>query len=174
MNDRGLDAPSGSRPASRPTFCCQKVWQRAWPLLPTSLRFAAGNLRRQALRAVRQNSLRVFDAPFKHVAVEVMTMQLHSAVQLPAPRARRRRRGHKGQYRVRKPDSFSINFDSCYRNQYLDFKPISSQIPQAVRSPRLAAPAARSSGCGHWHRRVPMLRDLACARLFERSAKGAK
>ena len=108
--------------------------QRTRPLLPTTLRFAAGNLRRQALGAVRQNSLRVFDAPFKHVAVKVITMQLHSAVQLPAPRACRHRRGHKGQYRVREQNSFSINFDSCYRNRCMDFKPISSQISQAVRS----------------------------------------
>ena len=72
--------------------------QRTPPLLPTSL--PAGNLRRQALEAVRQNSLRVCDASFKHVAVKVMRMQLHSEVQLPAPRTCRHRRGHKGQYRV--------------------------------------------------------------------------
>ena len=88
--------------ARQPTYFLQpESRQRVGPLLPTSLRFAAGNLRRQALGAVRQNSLRVFDAPFKHVAVKVMTMQLHTAVQLPAPRPCRRRRGHKGQYRVR-------------------------------------------------------------------------
>ncbi|KGG85984.1 hypothetical protein P245_22225 [Comamonas thiooxydans] len=40
----------------------------------------------------------------KHVAVKVMTMQLHSTVQLPATRGSRRRRGQKGQYRMR--DSF--------------------------------------------------------------------
>ena len=56
--------------------------------------------------AIRQNSLRACSASLKQVAVKVMTMQLHSAVQLPAPRTCRRRRGHKGQYRIR--DSFFV------------------------------------------------------------------
>ena len=134
LNDRGLDAPSGSRPACRPPFLRKKGGKELAPTAPDPFATLRGNLRRQALGAVRQNSLRVFDAPFKHVAVKVITMQLHSAVQLPAPRACRHRRGHKGQYRVREQNSFSINFDSCYRNKCMDFKPISSQISQAVRS----------------------------------------
>ena len=36
--------------------------------------------------------------------------------------------------------------------------------------PFLAAPAAPGSGCGQRCRRTALLRDLACARLFERSA----
>ena len=108
--------------------------QRARPLLPTSLRLRLRATCADKLLRLYGKTHFELRSPFKHVAVKVMTMQLHSAVQLPAPRARRRRRGHKGQYRVRKPDSFSINFDSCYRNQCLDFKLISSQILQAVRS----------------------------------------
>ena len=75
--------------------------QRARPLLPTSLR-----LRLRATCAVKFLGLcgkTHFElcSPFKHVAAEVMTMQLHSAVQLPAPRTCHRRREHKGRYRVR-------------------------------------------------------------------------
>ena len=68
----------------------------------------AGNLRRQALGAVRPNSLRACGTPFRHVAANLRTMQLHSAVQLPAPRACRHRRGQKGRYRMQVRDSFSI------------------------------------------------------------------
>ena len=126
--------PRRVSPRQATYFLRKKVGKEPAPTAYDPFAALRGNLRRQALGAVRQNSLRVFDAPFKHVAVKVITMQLHSAVQLQAPRTCRRRRGHKGQYRVRIPDSFSINFDSCYRNQCLDFKLISSQILQAVRS----------------------------------------
>ena len=122
----------GSRPASRPTFFRKKVGKEP-ALLPTSLRFAAGNLRRQALEAVRPNSLRACGTPFRQTAASQSTKLLHSAVQQPAPRACRPRRGHKGQYRERIPDSFFIKFDSCYRSQCLDLKPISSKIKQPVR-----------------------------------------
>ena len=96
-----LLAEGGSRSACRPTFCCQKVGKEPAPTAPVPPASPAGNLRRQALGAVRQNSLRACSAPFKQVAADWMTMQLHSAVQLPAPRACRRRRGQKGQYRER-------------------------------------------------------------------------
>jgi len=88
---------AGLGPPYRPTFCCQKVGKEPAPAAHDPFAALRGNLRRQALGAVRQSSLRVFDAPFKQVAADWMTMQLHSAVQLPAPRACRRRRGHKGQ-----------------------------------------------------------------------------
>ena len=59
-------------------FLLPESRQRAAPLLPPIPPAApAGNLRRQPLGAVRQNSLRVFDAPFKHVAADWMTMLLH-------------------------------------------------------------------------------------------------
>ena len=75
--DRGRDfAPAGDLLSGVP-----ESRQRALPLLPTSLRFATGNLCRQALEAVRQNSLRAFGAPFKHVAASQSTKLLHSAVQ---------------------------------------------------------------------------------------------
>ena len=106
-----LRTEAGFRPGGRPTFLCKKVGKELAPM-PTSLRFAAGNLRRQALGAVRQNSLRA-SLSVQTVAANMLTMQLHSAVQLPAPRTCRRRRGHKGQYRVR--NSFFIYFNSCYR-----------------------------------------------------------
>ena len=101
-------AEGGSRPACRPTFCCQKVGKELAPVAPSLRLRLRANLRRQALVAVRQNSLRAAGAPFKQVAASQSTKQLHSAVQLTAPRACRHRRGHKGQYRVQ--DSFENNF----------------------------------------------------------------
>ena len=104
---------AGLGPPCRLTFLLvQESKQRTPAPMPPTLRFAAGNLRRQALGAVRQNSLRA-SLSVQTVAAEMITMQLHSAVQLPAPRACRRRRGRKGQYRVR--NSFFIYFNSCYR-----------------------------------------------------------
>lgn len=159
---------AGLGPPRRLTFLLvQESKQRTPPLLPTSLRFAAGNLRRQPLVAVRQNSLRAGSASLEHVAVKVMTMQLHSAVQLPAPRGSRRRRGQKGQYQsfFIKPiavTAICISARSQFRHN--------SRRPSDPAFTRLAAPAARSSGCGHWHRRVPMLRALTCGNVFERSA----
>ena len=147
--------------------------QRARPLLPTSLRCATGNLRRQALEAVRPNSLRALGTPFRQTAASQSTKLLHSAVQQPAPRTCRHRRGHKGQYRMRVRDSFSMFLiaDSLFniwtRSQFRH----KSRRPPAPASTRLAAPAARGSGCGHWHRRVPMLRLQIYGNVFERRAK---
>ena len=45
-----------------------------------------------------------------------------------------------------------------------------SRRPSDPASTRVSAPAARGSGCGHWHRRVPMLRELICGNVFERSS----
>ena len=61
-----LIAEGGSRPAMPTYFLRKKVGKEPAPMPPT-LRFAAGNLRRQALGAVRQNSLRAFGAPFKQL-----------------------------------------------------------------------------------------------------------
>ena len=61
-----LRIEAGFRPGGRPTFLCKKVGKELAPM-PTSLRFAAGNLRRQALGALRQNSLRAFGASFKQL-----------------------------------------------------------------------------------------------------------
>ena len=94
MPDGRTDA--GFRPGGRPTFCGQKVGKEPDPTAASpSLRYGA-NLRHLPLVAVRQNSLRVYGTPFKQVAAEVMTMRLHSAVQPPATRGRRRRREQKG------------------------------------------------------------------------------
>ena len=102
----GLFAEGGSRPALPTYFLLPESRQRAGPYGSRPFASLRADLRRQVLGAVRQNSLRVFDAPFKHVAASQMTMQLHSAVQLRATRGRRRRRGHKGQYRIR--DNFFV------------------------------------------------------------------
>lgn len=45
----------------------------------------------------------------------------------------------------------------------------SSRRPPVSVSTRVSAPAARGSGGGHWHRRVPMLRHQICGNVFERS-----
>lgn len=82
-------------------FLLPESSQRAGPYGPRPFASLRADLRRQVLGAVRQNSLRVFDAPFKHVAASQMTMQLHSAVQLRAPSTCRRRRGPTGRYRMR-------------------------------------------------------------------------
>jgi len=97
---------AGLGPSCRPTFCCQKVGKEPAPTAPDPPAAPAGNLRRQPLVAVRQNSLRVFDAPFKHVAASQRLMRLHSAVQPRATRGHRRRREHKGQHPMR--DSFLV------------------------------------------------------------------
>ena len=161
----------GSRPASRPTFFRKKVGKEP-ALLPTSLRFAAGNLRRQALEAVRPNSLRACGTPFRQTAASQSTKLLHSAVQQPAPRACRHRRGHKGQYQ----DSFFIKLIAAAAIQIstrAQFRHKSSRL-SAPASTRVSAPAARCSGCGHWHRRVSMHRALTCRCLSERRAASAK
>ena len=100
-----------------------------------------------------------------------MTMQLHSSVQLRAPRGRRHRRGHKGQFQTRVRDSFSIFLIAATAISVQagsQFRQTSRRPPVPV-STRLAAPAARGSGCGHWHRRVPMLRLQIYGNVFERS-----
>ena len=94
----GLSVEGGSRPASRPTFWCQKVGKELAPTAHVPPASPAGNLRRQALGAVRPNSLRACGTPFKQTAASQNTKLLHSEVQQPAPRTCRRRRGHKGQY----------------------------------------------------------------------------
>ena len=112
MPDGRTDA--GFRPGGRPTFCGQKVGKEPDPTAASpSLRYGA-NLRHLPLVAVRQNSLRAFGTPFKQVAAELITMRLHSSVQPPATRGRRRRPGQKGK-RAKTRDSFSIKIDSCYR-----------------------------------------------------------
>ena len=103
-----------------------------------------------------------------------MTMQLHSVVQLPTPRACRRRRGHKGQYRMR--DSFfgkliaATAIQISERSQFRH----NSRRPSAPASTRVSAPAARGSGCGQRCRRTALHRALTCRRLFERSAASAQ
>ena len=158
--------------------CMPAFWAKSRPLLPTtpSLRFTSlwGNLRPQALGAVRQNSLRACSASLKQVAVKVMTMQLHSAVQLSASRTCRRRRGHKGQYWIR--DSFfgkliaATAIQISERSQFRH----NSRRPSAPASTRVSAPAARGSGCGQRCRRTALHRALTCRRLFERSAASAQ
>jgi hypothetical protein len=81
-------------------------------------------------------------------------MQVHSAVQLPAPKGRVAGVGTRGNTGLHKP---------CDQFRH------SSRRPSA--SARLAAPAARGSGCGHWHRRVPMHLHQICGNVFERRAQ---
>ena len=103
------------------------------------------------------------------VAASQITKRLHSAVQPPAPRACRRRRGHKGQYR----DSFFVFLIAATaicisaRGQ---FRHKSCRPPAPVPT-RLAAPAARGSGCGQRCRRTALHRALTCGNVFERRAQ---
>ena len=67
-----LFAGGGSRLALPTYFLCRcagppESKQRASPDAPDPPASPAGNLRRQALGAVRQNSLRAFGAPFKQL-----------------------------------------------------------------------------------------------------------
>ena len=99
------------------------------------------------------------------VAASQCTKLLHSTVQQPAPRACRRRRGHKGRY----GDSFFVFLiaaSAIWISARGQLRHNSGRPPVPAR---VDAPAARGSGCGHWHRRVPMLRALTRRRLSERS-----
>ena len=93
---------AGLGPPCRLTFLLVQESKQRTPLLlptPPSLRYGvtcAVNL--LWLYGKTHFELR---SALKHVAVKVMTMQLHSTVQMRATRGNRRRRGHKGQYRMR-------------------------------------------------------------------------
>ena len=98
-------------------------------------------------------------------------MQLHSVVQLPTPRACRRRRGHKGQYRMR--DSFFgklIAATAIQIGERSQFRH-NSRRPSVPASTRVLAPAARGSGCGQRCRRTALHRALTCGNVFERRAQ---
>ena len=136
--------------ARQPTyFLLQESRQRAHPYCPRPFGFACGQ-----------------PAPSSSWG-----WLLHSAVQQPAPRACRRRRGHKGQYQMRVRDSFSMLliaaslFIIWTRSQFRQ----KSRRPPVPASTRLAAPVARGSGCGQRCRRTALHRALTCRRLFERS-----
>ena len=158
---------AGLGPPCRPTFCSQKVGKEQAPTAHVPPASPAGNLRRQVLVAVRPNSLRACGTPLKQTAASQSTKLLHSAVQQPASRTCRRRRGHKGQYQ----DSFLIKLIAVIAIQIStrgQFRHKSSR-PSAPVFTRVSAPAARCSGCGQRCRRTALLRALTCRRLFERS-----
>ena len=140
--------------------------------MPTTLRFAAGNLRRQVLVAVRQNSLRA-SLSAQTVAASLITMQLHSAVQLPAPRACRRRRVTRGNTGCGIASlSISIAATACCDSARSPFRR-NSRRPPVPAPTRVDAPAARGSGCGHWHRRVPILREQICGNCLNGAPRRA-
>ena len=155
-------------------FLLQESRQRAAPLLPPTPSLRCGATCDVNLLGLCGKTHCERRSPFKHIAADLMTMLLHSAVQPPAPRGHRRRRGHKGQYRAR--DSFFVFLIAACaiwisaRGQFRH-KSNRSSVPAITR---VSAPAACGSGCVHWHRRVPMHRDLTCRRLLERSAASAK
>ena len=123
---------------------------------------------------MRPNSLRAHSTPFKQTAASQSMKLLHSAVQQPAPRACRRRRGHKGRNRIRVRDSFGVELIAVSQRTVLT----SSQFRHNSDGPpdptRLAAPAARGSACGQRCRRTALLRALICRRLSERSGVAAQ
>ncbi len=106
-------------------------------------------------------------SPFKHIPASPITMRLHSAVQTPATRGRRRRQDRRSNTRC---GIASLKINSCQRLMRLGCKPFHHSACRPSATARLSAPEARCSGCGHWHRRVPMLRHRICGNLFERSA----
>ena len=134
----------------------------------------AGNLRRQALGAVRQNSLRA--------ALYVQTRCRKNdddAVALcgatASPKSLPSQAWAQGvntgcRYQIA---SLSISIAAIAFNAWTSsqFRPKSSR-PSAPT--RLAAPVAGDSGCRHWHRGVPMLRNQICGNVFERSAASAQ
>ena len=164
-----VQAEGGCRPASRPPFLAspriagqRKGGKEGAPCCPRPFRYAAGQPAPSTswgcaakLTARRRRFVQT-------AAASQCTKQLHSTVQLPAPRGWRHRRGQKGQCRMR--DSFFINLIAASvlwvraSSQSLH----NSRRPSVSACSSLAAPAARGSGCGHWHRRVPMIRTLAC------------
>ena len=156
-----------------PTYFLQpESRQRAQPLLLTSLRLCLRATCAVKLLGLCGKTHFELRSPFKHVAANLRTMQLHSAVQLSAPRACRRRRGHKGQYQ----DSFLIKLIASTAIQTStrgQFRHKSSRL-SAPASTRVSAPAARCSGCGQRCRRTALHRALTCRRLSERSGAAAQ
>ena len=127
---------------------------------------------------MRPNSLRACGTPFRQTAASQSTKLLPSAVQQPAPRACRRRRGHKGQYRERIPDSLFIKLIAIPQGRTLTMSQFRHKSCRPSASARLAAPAARGSGCGQRCRRTALLRDLtligaACFRCGQRAGLGS-
>ena len=162
-----------ARPASRAARIClvtEASAEEKATVLPTSHSLRYGATCAVKLLELCGKTHFELRSPFRQVAANLITMQLHSAVQLPAPRACRRRRGQKGQYRMR--DSFfekliaATAINNWARCQFRH----NSRRPSVSASTRLSAPAARGSGCGHWHRRVPMLCLQICGNLSERRA----
>ena len=154
---------AGVGPPCRLTFLLvQESKQRTQPHCPRPLRCAAGQ---PAPSTSWGCAAKLTARRWRFVqtaAASQITKQLHSAVQLPAPRGRRRRRGQKGQ--GRNPDSFLINLiaaSALWMRASSQFRHKSSR-PSVSASTRVSVPGARGLGCGHWHRRVPMLGELAC------------
>ena len=110
-----MQAEGGCRPASRPPFLAspriagqRKGGKEGAPCCPRPFRYAAGQPAPSTswgcaakLTARRRRFVQT-------AAASQCTKQLHSTVQLPAPSTCRRRRGHKGRYRMRVQDSFFI------------------------------------------------------------------
>ena len=161
----------GSRPASRLTFLLvQESKQRTpAPTAPDPPASPAGNLSRQALETVRQNSLRAFGASFKQLpqvrSRSVCTLRCSRQPQELAV-AGVVTRGNTGCGIA----SLSISIAATAIRDWArsQFRYISRR-PSDPAPTRVDAPAARCSGCGHWHRRVSMLCDLTCGNVFERS-----
>ncbi len=163
-----LIAEGGSRPAMPTYFLRKKVGKEPAPMPPT-LRFAAGNLRRQALGAVRQNSLRAFGAPFKQLpqvrSRSVCTLRCSRQPQELAV-AGVVTRGNTGCGIASLSILIAVTAISDWaRSQFHHL----SRRPSAPAPSRVDAPAARGSGCGQRCRRTALLRALTCRRLFERS-----
>ena len=166
-------AEGGSRPACRPTFFCKKVGKEPHPCCPRPLRCVS-------LRYRSTGAANLLGLCGKTHCVLTHSVQTHcrrfddDAAALCGAAASPKRlpsqaRGHKGRYQAR--DSFFVFLIAAYaiwisaRGQFRH----ESGRPSAPVLTRVSAPAARRSGCVHWHRRVPMLRPPICGNVFERS-----
>ena len=167
-----LFAEGGSRPAMPTYFLCRcagppESRQRARPYFPRPSGFACGQPAPSSSWGCAAKLTARLWRFVQTVAASQITKRLHSAVQPPAPRACRRRRGHKGQYR----DSFFVFLIAATaicisaRGQFRH----KSCRPSDPAPSRVDAPVARDSGCGQRCRRTALLRELTRRRLFERS-----
>ena len=106
---RGWFECGGRVSARQPTyFLVPESRQRAGPYCPRPSGFACGQPAPSSSWGCAAQLTSRQAASFRQTAASQSTKLLHSAVQQPAPRTCRHRRGHKGQYRMRVRDSFNM------------------------------------------------------------------
>ena len=170
-----LFAEGGSRPASRPTFWCQKVGKEHSPYYPrpfASLR-ATCAVKRLGLCGKTHSSFALRSNRLPQVRARCCcTLRCNSQPQALAVAGG----GKRGDTKCGNQDSFFTLLIAATAISDWARSPFrhKSGRPSAPVSARVSAPVARCSGCGHWHRRVPMLRALTCRRLSERSVQSTR